>query len=626
MKITFKKITIQNFMSFREEVIQLDDRGYVRVSGKNKCDLDKAYSNGSGKSSIWESISWCLTGQTIRGTKEITNFYGDDGALVSLDIEVDNVPYTITRTKDHSQYKTSLKIIRDGEDVSGKGIRDTEQLLAQYFPDLTSTLIGSVILLGQGLPQRFSNNTPSGRKEVLESLSKSDFMIDDIKQRLSERINFINGSIADTKNNISIDTGKCDYLKTQRASSEDALNNLPDISDLTDEQTELNGKIQEIEESIRATETDLDWIKKERDRTNELGRTYTLSLRSDTLSINSEFDSVVTTTRNALALVVGELARAKSELQRVKSIKDTCPTCGQRLQGIEKPDITPYEEEVRKLESSHKNLQDSVNVVESERSQKLKECETKHLQMIDDINASLRQLDNNISGFEKSNQVFNADLVKCRSRLEKINSDIMFRQQVQKHHEDIIQNTTSEIDELEQKILYNNMNLNKLEGKLKVLNKINTIVKRDFRGVLLSSIIDYINIKLREYSIEVFDGDNVRIELNGNNLDILYCNKHYESLSGGERQKIDVLIQFAIREMLCNRIGFSSNIIVLDELFDNLDSTGCDKIINLISNKLSDISSIFIITHHTDIIIPSDSVIEVEKNNNGVSKIVKNDI
>ena len=202
----------------------------------------------------------------------------------------------------------------------------------------------------------------------------------------------------------------------------------------------------------------------------------------------------------------------------------------------------------------------------------------------------------------------------------------MFHQQVQNHHKDIIQNTTSEIDELEQKILYNNMNLNKLEGKLKVLNKINTIVKRDFRGVLLSSIIDYINIKLKEYSIEVFDGDNVRIELNGNNLDILYCNKHYESLSGGERQKIDVLIQFAIREMLCNRIGFSSNIIVLDELFDNLDSTGCDKIINLISNKLSDISSIFIITHHTDIIIPSDSVIEVEKNNNGVSKIVKNDI
>ena len=44
------------------------------------------------------------------------------------------------------------------------------------------------MILGQGLPQRFSNNTPSGRKEVLEKLSKSDFMIDDLKVRVRSRL------------------------------------------------------------------------------------------------------------------------------------------------------------------------------------------------------------------------------------------------------------------------------------------------------------------------------------------------------------------------------------------------------------------------------------------------------
>ena len=45
------------------------------------------------------------------------------------------------------------------------------------------------MILGQGMPNKFTNNTPSGRKELLEKLSKSDFMIEDIKNKLSARKN-----------------------------------------------------------------------------------------------------------------------------------------------------------------------------------------------------------------------------------------------------------------------------------------------------------------------------------------------------------------------------------------------------------------------------------------------------
>ena len=80
-----------------------------------------------------------------------------------------------------------LKIVINNEDRSGDGLRKSEALLAEYLPDVTSSLLGSVIILGQGLPHRFTNNTPAGRKEVLEKLSKSDFMIEDIKARISKR-------------------------------------------------------------------------------------------------------------------------------------------------------------------------------------------------------------------------------------------------------------------------------------------------------------------------------------------------------------------------------------------------------------------------------------------------------
>ena len=69
-------------------------------------------------------------------------------------------------------------------------------------------------------------------------------------------------------------------------------------------------------------------------------------------------------------------------------------------------------------------------------------------------------------------------------------------------------------------------------------------------------------------------------------------------------------------------LQFSSNILVLDEITDALDAESCDKVINFITNDLSDIESIFIISHHADeLAIPVDSEVIVEKNLEGVSSL-----
>ena len=195
MNICFQKVTLHNFLSFGDAEVDLNDSSYTLVSGINNCKLDLAKSNGSGKSSLWESIIWVLTGDTIRGTKDVVNRYGKDGTYVELTFKIDKNDYKIIRYKDYSNIGTNLKLYINNEDKSGKGIRDTEKLLEQYLPDINSSLLGSVIILGQGLPQRFTNNTPSGRKEVLEKLSKSDFMIEDIKSKLSNRKQYLNDEL-----------------------------------------------------------------------------------------------------------------------------------------------------------------------------------------------------------------------------------------------------------------------------------------------------------------------------------------------------------------------------------------------------------------------------------------------
>ena len=172
MNIQFEQLYIENFMSFGTASVTFDNIGYTLVQGINQNDEDNSLSNGSGKSSLWEAISWVITGSTIRGNKDVTNLFGTDGALVELTFTLDNHHYILRRTKDHSKLKSSLTINIDGEDKSGKGIRESEEILTTILPNLTSELLGSVILLGQGLPDKLSSKTPSGRKELLEKLSK----------------------------------------------------------------------------------------------------------------------------------------------------------------------------------------------------------------------------------------------------------------------------------------------------------------------------------------------------------------------------------------------------------------------------------------------------------------------
>ena len=92
-------------------------------------------------------------------------------------------------------------------------------------------------------------------------------------------------------------------------------------------------------------------------------------------------------------------------------------------------------------------------------------------------------------------------------------------------------------------------------------------------------------------------------------------------LSGGEKQKVDIIIQLAIRDLLSTQLGVKSSLICFDEVFDNLDAHGCQKIIDLIS-KIKDIESVFIVSHHAaELQISYDNHIEVEKSEAGISKI-----
>lgn len=619
MHIEFRELTLHNFMSFGDAHLSFRDDGFIRVTGINENPDDNATSNGAGKSSLWEGLVWALTGETIRGTSQVENLQGEDGTFVEVEFVIDRIPYKIIRAKNHKKFKTSLQIFIDGKDSSGKGIRDSNKLLAEYLPDITPSLLGSVIVLGQGLPQKFTNNSPSGRKEVLEKLSKSDFMIEDLKNRVAKRKVDISTLIRTHQDNIISITSKQGVLNNQILNAQIKLSTL-DKSSLQEKATLVFDQLLKAQAKNTSVTEELNEINSRREVLTQRQQSELKHYQENLNSLDSKYLDILNSHQNNRNELVGRINSVNREITRIKNIKDVCPTCGQKLQGVEKPDPEPYIVELTDLQkdlSVIDNLIKEINEQKNQEKSKLNESynlsnsiTTNDLNKFKIQSSALitdqKNLTSDINMMQSEYNNLQAAITSIDATIESLNSSII-------HNEEELVNLNSELE-------YNNTQKDIQQSHLDVVSKFETALKRDFRGYLLSTIIDYISSRAKEYCKVIFETDKITFGLEGNNIEISYLDKAYENLSGGEKQKIDLIIQFSIRDMLCNHLGFTSNILVLDEVFDGLDMFGCQKVLDVIS-AMSDVKNIFIVTHRKDLSIPTDKEIVVIKNSNGISEL-----
>lgn len=612
--IYFKNIKIRNFMSYEMAEVNLNTPGYILVSGENQNPDDSASSNGCGKSTLFNAISWALTGQTTSGIKEVANIYTSGVTEATVEFSCLGKEYVISRTKNPS----NLKIFIDGEDKSGKGIRDSEKLLKEYLPEMTNSLINSVIILGQGLPQRFTNNTPAGRKEVLENLSKSDFMIEDIKQRLSDRREELNKMLSENKDIHTRNGGQCDTINKHLLDLEVKKNNLPSRETIEKE-------IQELSEIITASEDAKSVIELNIEDCERFIDEDTKRLFMSQQDKQEEMNNLELKDVGELATKIHKLEwdidTKREELEKLNSVTDVCPTCGQKLPDVHKIDTSDLEQEIEQSGAELHSYKQKLEEYELYNHSLIKELDDKYDFKQRELSVAIKESKDKLSQY-------NEQLRKCVSsyddykiKLAEKQTQLSMLEDTARSLEEEINQCLNQLETISDENIVIESKIDDINNRVDINSKMSTIVKRDFRGYLLTNVIEFINSKCKRYATDVFGTTNLNFALDGNNISISYDGKEYESLSGGERQKVDVILQLSIRDMLCAYLNFSSNILVLDEITDSLDIVGAQKIFNLISNNLNDVETIFIISHHSDFEIPSDGEIRIVKGDDKISRI-----
>lgn len=622
MKIKLKHLILENFLSFGYAEIDLNDRGYVLVNGINNNPTDNATSNGSGKSSIWEAISYALTGETIRGiTKNLVNIHTEGGMRVELSFSIDNTEYKICRYREHKEFKNDIKFFVNGVDNSGKGVRDTEKLISEYLPDLTSSLIGSVIILGQGLPQRFSNNTPSGRKEVLEKLSKSDFMIEDIKKRISDRKTALNKNLREIEDSTLSKSSQLSVIEKQLSGYREQLNSLED-------KTSYVEKIKDTQEKVTAVQLELDSLSNAISETRSLGDNLTDQLNNQITLYNAEvqsrrtaLDELIKNYQSQDLQLKADIRSLQNEILRLKSVVDICPTCKQKLPDVHKVDTTEREAQLETLREEESQVAGCLKEKEEELSNLLRDIKQKYEAAQLDIKNQLNESKTTLNNLNKKREAYESEYRAQSTYLSNLQLSLQNVEQQKISIESTIQELEKDINSLTSEIGYNTVEKDDVKNRSEIVNKMLNIATREFRGYLLTNVISYINKKAKDYSRDIFKTDKIELTLDGNNINISYDDKMYENLSGGEQRKVDIICQLSLRDMLSQFSDFHSNVLILDEVFENLDYTGCQSVIDTISKKLTDVESLFIVTHRSDLMLPTDSSLTIIKDEKGISRI-----
>lgn len=617
MNVKFKEVKLNNFLSFESATFSLDDRGFVSIRGINNSSQDGAGSNGSGKSSVLEAIVWAITGETIRGTKDVVRL-GTDACCVEITFECDSHTYRIARTKEGS---SSIYFFVDGEDKSGKGVRDTEKIISDYLPELTHDLLQSVIVLGQGLPNRFTNNTPSGRKEILEKLTKSDFMLQDLKQRVSDR-----------KEQLAKDHLDCEFEERSISEAIEFYNRRKDeIAKSFEElklaeesllnKNEYEDKLKSLKDDLSSCKLKIESHEKEisdiRSKYEAINRNYGETIDA----INAEKEKNLFDLRESKNKLMVEITTLEKIISDKEKVSDICPTCGQRILGVVKPSTEKDIEKLVSLRVNYSTVAGSIYLVEKEYNRKLSAFKEDTESLISHMTGDINNLNEFIERLKKDRDSIESSVRETERyliELETLDKSISDRR---KNLEKELSSIEKSIEESNNKREENNKRIEDIKARQAIVAKMNTIVTRDFRGVLLGNVIDYLDRRAKTFCVSIFGNDSIKVYQEGNNLNISFGNKLYESLSGGEQKKIDIIIQFAIRDLLCNYMNFSCNFLAIDEIFDSLDMIGCQKVVEFITSELSDIQTVFIITHRQDLQVPCDEEIEIVKNSEGISSV-----
>ena len=248
------KLTVKNFMCYREDVPTLDFRS-IHIA----C---LCGDNGNGKSALLDAITWVLWGEARTRTQEELVHQGQQDMAVELEFLSQGQRYRVSRRLSRSgrsrQGSTLLELqVAADEDedegnfaaITGNTMRDTQRRIIEILHMDYDTFTNTAFLQ-QGRADQFTRSTPSQRKACLaEVLDLSYYQR--LEERAKTRSRDIQERVRDAENAVELRRTEVaqlpEFQERLVLAKEELLRLTPDVDALRLKLDELNLGVQALQ-------------------------------------------------------------------------------------------------------------------------------------------------------------------------------------------------------------------------------------------------------------------------------------------------------------------------------------------------------------------------------------------
>ena len=564
--IKFKKIRWKNFLSTGGQFTEIDftKSSSTLIVGEN----------GAGKSTILDAICFVLFNKPFRNINKPQLMNTINGKLLVVEVEfsIGNKDYRIVRGMKPGIFEIYCNDVLLNQDAAA---RDYQKYLEESILKLNYKSFTQIVILGSASFTPFMQLALGSRREIIEDIL--DIQIFTVMNAvLKDKTTDIKARITEIENDITLGKNKVklhqQYIATLESDKQKKVEDVQKrILESNAEISQLNAGMlveQEKETSCKSSISDADEKRNKRTEMGALLRKLSERITNQETSIQFYHDH------------------------------DVCPTCSQDLDEHLKGSAIEL----------HTHKREEVQSAIEALTLQLEGVETR-LNEIDAIEKKISEYTSNIIRYQSK-------IIASQTYIQKLQADLA----VNNNDTANIEDETRKLKNLAKEVVALAGEKSKLSEDKHYLDIASVLLKdTGIKTKIIRQYLPAINKLVNKYlaAMDFF----VHFELDESFNEVIKSRHRdefsYASFSEGEKQRIDLALLFTWRTIAKMKNSASTNLLLLDEVFDSsLDTNGTDYVMNLL-NTIGEDTNVFVISHKGDQLLDKfKSVIKFQKYQN----------
>ena len=516
--------------------------------------------NGSGKSTLLDALTYSLFNKPFRSVSipQLINSINGKGMSVEINFAIGSKNYTIRRGLGPRHFDIEI----DGETLDKEAnIRDMQKYLEDNILKLNYKSFTQIVMLGSASFTPFMQLHLGARREIIEDIL--DISI------FSSMNQVLKTKYTQLENQVRIIEGEIQVARSKAEVQETYIQTLEEDRDA--KVKEILEKISEERNAIETTQEAANELQEEKESLGDVQKT-----KGQLDTYRDRFQRQIEQHEKQIEFLTNH---------------DDCPTCQQGIPHEHKEKLTAKDTEKK-----------------DELAKALEDLETKY-EEVQRLSEQLIEVDNKI--MEGNNKIITHQRIVQRLQVElndtqeKVGNIDEEKAKLKKLAKQTINKVKEKNDQTETEHYYN-----VVQSMLKD-SGIKTKIIKEYLPIINKLVNKY--LAAMDFFVQFDLDETFKETIKSRHRDKF----SYANFSEGEKQRIDLALIFTWRTIAKMKNSASTNILLLDEVFDSsLDVNGTEYVMSLL-NTIGEETNVFVISHKGDQLFDKfRSVIRFEKRQN----------